>query len=109
MNVQHSEVQQRINFIDRTICHAAQACHQDTNVPEKLKDFVHQLGLQASQTRLALSSDDVTIIRQRVDDLAQLSYHAQSTIKPEDDVNYDVKSAVILAHLELSALRYQLA
>lgn len=108
MNVQYSEVQQRLNFIDRTICHAAQACHQDTSVPEKLKDFVHQLGLQASQARLALTSDDATGIRQSVDDLAQLSNHAQSAIKPDDDVNYDVKSAVILAHLELSALRSQL-
>lgn len=108
MNVQHNEVQQRLNFIDRTICHAAQACHQDTNVPETLKNFVQQLNLQASQAKLALTSEDVTIIRQSVDDMTRLSYHAQSTIKPEDDVNYDVRSAVILAHLELSALQYQL-
>lgn len=106
MGAQPSEVQQRLSFIDRTIGHAAQACHSDMSIPEELKDFVHQLGLQANQAIQAVSSHDATTLRQTIDRLAQLSFHAQSVLG--NDVNYDVKSAVILAHLELSALRQQL-
>jgi hypothetical protein len=108
MNLRSIEIQQRLNFIDRTICHAAHACHCDKSVPKALKDFVHQLCLQATRVKRALSSDDATSIRESLEDLAQLSHHAQSTISPEDDVSYEVKSAVILTHLELSALKYQL-
>lgn len=108
MNVHPSEVQQRLNFIDRTIWQAAQACHGDTAVPAMLKDVVYQLGLQTSQVKLAAHSDDVQSIRRSVEDLARLSHHAQSTIRPEDNLSYDVRSAVILAHIELSALQFQL-
>jgi ABC-type Mn2+/Zn2+ transport system ATPase subunit len=106
MSAQSNEVQQRLNFIDRTICHAAQACHLDTNVPAELKDFVHQLGLQANQAMQALNSQDETTVRQSVDALTRLSHQAKSAIG--QDVNYDVKCAVILTHIELSALRYRL-
>jgi hypothetical protein len=106
MSASPSEFQQRLNFIDRTICHAAQACHSDTNVPGELKEFVHQLGLHASHAMQALQCHDETAVRQLVDALTRLSFHAQKAIR--HDVNYDVKSAVILAHLELSALMHQL-
>jgi hypothetical protein len=106
MNAQPSEVRQRLNFIDRTICHAAQACHSDVSIPKELKDFVHQLGLQANQAIQAVSSHDAAMLRRTVDTLAKLSFHAQNAIG--NDINYDVKSAVILAHMELSALKHQL-
>lgn len=106
MNAQPSEVEQRLSFIDRTIHHAAQACHSDMSIPNELKDFVYQLGLQANQAIRALSAHDAATLRRTIDRLAQLSFHAQNAL--HNDVNYDVKSAVILAHLELSALRHQL-
>lgn len=108
MNTQTSEVQQRLNFIDRTICHAARACCSDTSVPEDLKEFVYQLELQSNHAREALHSQDVSVIRKSVDELAQLSDRAQNAIHPANNVNYDVKSAVILTHIEVSALKYQL-
>jgi hypothetical protein len=106
MSVQPNEVHQRLNFIDRTICHAAQACHSDTSVPAELKDFVRQLGLQATQAMRALSLQDETTVRQYVNALARLSQQAKSAIG--HDVNYDVKCAVILTDIELSALRSRL-
>lgn len=108
MNAQADEVQQRLNFIDRTICHAAQACSADNSVPKELKDYVRQLGLRSHQAKLALHSDDVSTIRQSVEELARLSARAQNVIRPKDGVNYDVKSAVILAHIEVTALCHQL-
>lgn len=108
MNVQREEIQQRLGFIDRTIDHAMQACHSDSNVPDELRDYVRQLGHRSSQAQRALQSSDDRDIRQTVDDLARISDKAQNTIHPTDSMNYAVHSAVILAHIELSALRLQL-
>ncbi|HEY0846615.1 MAG TPA: hypothetical protein VGE12_14685 [Noviherbaspirillum sp.] len=108
MNVQREEIQQRLGFIDRTIYHAMRACHSDSNVPDELRDYVHQLGQHSSQAQRALQSQDERDIRRSVDDLAQISDKAQNTIHPADPTNFDVRSAVILTHIELSALRSQL-
>lgn len=109
MNVQREEIQQRLGFIDRTIDHAMRACHSDSKVPDELRNYVRQLGQRFSQARRSLHAQDERSIRQAVDDLARISDKAQNTIHPADDMNYDVKSAVILAHIELSALRTQLS
>lgn len=108
MKVQHEEIRQRLHFIDRTIFHAMRACYTDASVPMELKDYVHQLGRQSCHAQRALLFSDEHGIRESVDELAQLSYRAQSAIGSADATNYDVKSAVILAHIELSALRHQL-
>lgn len=108
MNVQREEIQQRLGFIDRTIDHALRACVSDDNVPEELKDYVQQLGQRSTEVQLALESEDEHCLRETVDDLARISYQAQCRIHPSDGMNYDVKSAVILTHIELSALRCQL-
>jgi len=109
MSVQREEIEQRLGFIDRTIDHALRACHSDDKVPEELKDYVHQLGQCSTQAQRALETADERGIRESVDDLTRISYQAQRRIHPSDGTNYDVKSAVILAHIELSALRCRLA
>ena len=108
MNERITEVRQRLNFIDRTICHAAQACHTDDQVPKHLVDYVRQLSLQSGRARQALIYNDANAVRQQVDHLARLSDRAQNAIHPADSFDYAVKSAVILTHLEVSALRLQL-
>jgi hypothetical protein len=108
MTVKNEEIRQRLHFIERTIFHAIRACRSDTSIPKELKDYVRQLGWQSTQAQRALLSRDENSIRKSVDDLTHISQRAQSTIRPADSMNYDVKSAVILAHLELSALRHQL-
>lgn len=108
MKVHSEEMQQRLGFIDRTIYHAMRACHSDTNVPKELKDYVLELGQRSSQAQRALQDCDEHSVRQTVDDMARVSYQAQNTIHPADPTNYEVRSAVILTHLELSALRSQL-
>lgn len=108
MKVQSDEIQQRLGFIDRTIVHAMRACHSDTNVPADMRDYVQQLGLRSSQAQQALLSHDELRMRESLDDLARISDEAQHRIHPADGMNYELKSAVILTHIELSALRYQL-
>jgi hypothetical protein len=109
MNVQREEIQQRLGFIDRTIYHAIRACDTDGSIPEEIRDFVQQLGQRSSQAQRALEYDDDRSVRETVDDLARISYQAQRRIHPSDGMNYELKSAVILTHIELSALRHQLA
>jgi len=108
MKVQSDEIQQRLGFIDRTIFHAVRACRSDSSVPEELKDCVKQLRQRSCQAQRALRLHDELGIRQSVDDLARISNEAQNRIHPADGMNYELKSAVILTHIELSALRYQL-
>lgn len=109
MNAQRDEIQQRLGFIDRTIYHAIRACDTDGNIPEEIRDYVQQLGQRSSQARLALETADDRGVLESVDDLARISYQAQRRIHPSDGMNYELKSAVILTHIELSALRHQLA
>ena len=109
MNVQREEIQQRLGFIDRTIYHALRACDTDGNIPDEIRHYVQQLRQRSGQAQRALESEDDRGVRESVDDLARISYQAQRRIHPADDMNYELKSAVILTHIELSALRYQLA
>ncbi|GAB3540671.1 hypothetical protein GCM10027343_10080 [Noviherbaspirillum agri] len=108
MNVHSEEMQQRLGFIDRTIYHAMRACYSDTSVSKELKDYVLELGQRSSQAQRALQERDERSVRESVDDLARISDKAQNTIHPADPTNYEVKSAVILTHIELSALRTRL-
>lgn len=108
MKVQKEEIQQRLSFIDRTIDHAVRAAHSDNGVPTELKHYVDELGERATQAQQALQSRDAGRIRASVEDLARTSDHAQRNLRPSDGTNYQLKSAVILTHIEVSALRYQL-
>lgn len=107
MKEQSNEIQQRLVFIDRTIDHALRASSRD-DVPEDMRDYVNQLGESSSQAQQALRVCDAGGVRQSVDELARISEQAQTRIHPADGMNYELKSAVILTHIELSALRYQL-
>ena len=108
MKVHNEEIQQRLSFIGRTIDHAARACYSDSNAPTELKHCVDELGQRSSQAQRALQSRDAGRIRESVEDLARVSQYAQSTIHPFDEIKYELKSAVILTHIEVSALRHQL-
>lgn len=108
MKVQNEEIQQRLSFIDRTIDHAARACDADSGVPTELKHYVDELGERSTEAQQALQSCDAGRIRASVEDLARISEHAQSKLRPADGTSYQLKSAVILTHIEVSALRYQL-
>lgn len=102
------DIQQRFQFIDRTLTQAIQACQSDTNVPGELIDFIQQLDQQYGQAKRALHAKKISLLRQRVDDLAQLSDRVQRSIPRPNNLSDEVKSAVIMAHLEIAALKYQM-
>lgn len=101
------EIRQRFNFIDRTLTHAILACQMDASIPNELKDFIQQLDQRSGQVKEALQSRQLNLFRKNLDDLAKLSDHVQKSIPRPNNVNYEVKSAVIMAHLEITALKYQ--
>jgi len=101
------EIQQRFNFIDRTLTHAINACQMDASVPNELRDFIKKLDQKSGHAKQALDSKEIGRFRQSLDDLAQLSDHVQRSIPRPSNVNYEVKSAIILAHIEITALKYQ--
>lgn len=109
MKAQREEIRQRLVFIDRTIFHAVRACHSDDSVPSELKECVSRMRQRSAQAQHALRSFDELGVRETVDDLARISDEAQHRLHPADGMNYELKSAVILTHIELSALQYQLA
>jgi hypothetical protein len=76
-------------------------------VPNELKDFLHQLDQRSGQAKEALQSKQFNLFRKSLDDLAKLSDHVQKSIPRPSEINYEVKSAVIMAHLEITALKYQ--
>ena len=108
MKAQQEDLQQRLDFIDRTISHAARVCWRDETVPQELRTWVAQMTRRASQARDALRERDAGGVRATLDDLAHLSYRAQNAIHASDGMAYELKSAVILTHIELSALKHQL-
>lgn len=108
MDRQDNEFQIKLEFISRTICHAKRACRLDRSIPRELKTFVYLLSRQSSKARKNFHSGDPGAVRRNVERLAHLSERAQSAIHPAESINYDVKSAVILSHIEISALRHQI-
>jgi hypothetical protein len=109
MTAPREEIRQRLVFIDRTIFHAVRACGSDASVPSELKDCVKRMCQRSTQAQQAWRSFDERGMRETVDDLARISDEAQTRLHPCDGMNYELKSAVILTHIELSALQYQLA
>jgi hypothetical protein len=101
------EIKKRFNFIDRTLTHAIMACQSDASVPNELKDFIHQLDEGSEKAKEALQSKQYQLFRKNLDELARLSNHVQKLIPRPNNVNYEVKSAVIMAHLEIAALNLQ--
>ncbi|RJF97610.1 hypothetical protein [Noviherbaspirillum saxi] len=109
MKVHQQEILNRLAFIDRTIIHAAKACHHDENVPMELRNCVFRLRQRSRQAQQALRARDESRVRQSIDDLTRISDEAQHRLHPSDGMTYALKSAVILTHIELSALQYRLA
>lgn len=108
MRMQMEVLTERLVFINRTIDHAQRACLRDAKAPAELRQYVGQMGLHSWQMQRALQARDETEVRERVKDLARICSRAQQVIRPADGMDYALRSAVILTHIELAALQHQL-
>ncbi|MDB5815408.1 MAG: hypothetical protein JWN23_2525 [Rhodocyclales bacterium] len=108
--MQINEIRQRVTKVEQTIHRAAQACQQDSSVPQQLKQYVQQLDEQSSQgQQLMQGAQDESRIRQYIDNLEALGDRAkQACEQSAGKVNQELKNAVLQAHDELSNLKRQL-
>ena len=107
--MQTNEIRQRFDHIERSIHQAAQACASDSSVPKDLKQCVTQLDQESSKAKQVMQSQDESRIRQCVDQMEELGDRAKMACqKSGNNVNDELKSAVMQAHSELSSLKQQL-
>lgn len=108
--MQADEVRQRFNQIEQTIQQASQACERaGSGVSADLKNSIQQLDKESSKARQQLqqAKDDQTII-ECVDQLEELGDKAKTACEKSDNLDQQVKNAVLQAHQELSQLKHQL-
>ncbi len=108
--MQADEVRQRFNQIEQTIRQASQACERaGTGVPADVKSCVQQLDSQSSQARQQLQqAGDQQSIIDCVDQLEELGDKAKTACEKQQNVDQQLKKAVLQAHQELSQLKHQL-
>ncbi len=106
--MQANEIQKRFSNIERSIAQASKACRSSNDIPQELKDCVQQLDRQTDQAKQELQSQDETRIRQCVDQLEELSDEAEKAAERANNVDDQVRDAIMQAHSELSNLKQQL-
>jgi len=107
--MQANEVRQRFTQIEQTIHQATEACQRAGSVSADLKNSIQQLDERSGKAREELQqTQDEDSIRQCVDELEQLGDRAKNACERADNVDQNVKNAVLQAHQELSELKHQL-
>jgi hypothetical protein len=108
--MQTNEIQKRFSTIETSLQQIKQAIQSPSQkgISQDLKDCVQKLDQQTSQTKQALQSKDETRIVQCVDDLEQTSDRAKQSISQSQDVDDNLRKAIMQAHSELSSLKHQL-
>jgi uncharacterized coiled-coil DUF342 family protein len=106
--LQSSEIQQRFSTIQQSIQQATQACQSSSNVPTNIQDCIQQLGSESSSAQQVLQSQDQQQIVQCIDKLEQLGDRARDACQQAQNVNGQLKQAVMQVHSELSNLKHQL-
>jgi phage shock protein A len=106
--MQVNEIRQQFNHIEQTIAQAMQACSNETNVPQDLKQCIQQMDQQSNQARQVMQSQDENQIVQCVDNLEELGDRAMRACEQANGISDQVRNAVSQAHRELSDLKHQL-
>lgn len=106
--MQTSEIEKRLSTIESSVQQIKRAVQSQANLPRELQECVQQLDQKTSQTKQALQSKDEQRIVQCVDDLEQTSDRAKQSCAQGQDVDENVRKAIMQAHDELSSLKHQL-
>lgn len=107
--MQSTEIQQRFNHIEQTIHRASRACQSANAVPTDLQDCIQQLDQRSEQARNIMQQpENESRIRQCVEDLERLGDRAKAACEQADQVDGNLKTAVMQVHQELSDLKHQL-
>ncbi|MGZ3237607.1 MAG: hypothetical protein ACXU8A_09560 [Burkholderiaceae bacterium] len=106
--LQANEIQQRFSHIQQSIQQASQACQSGSNVPDDLKQCIQQLDSESNSAKQAMQSQDQQQIIQCIDNLEQLGDRARDACQQSQNVDGQLKQAVMQAHDELSDFKRQL-
>lgn len=100
-----NQIRQELSQVERIIGRALQAVSSDSDAPQDLKDSVQELDRQAKKAR---KSQDEQGLVQCVEKLEAVSDRARDAAERAGDLDSQTKSAVLLAHRQLSILKHQL-
>jgi chromosome segregation ATPase len=106
--LQANEIQQRFSTIQQSIQQASQACQSSSNVPSNLQDCIQQLDSQSSDAQQVMQSQDQQQIMQCIDQLEQLGDRARDACQQSQNVDGQLKQAVMQTHSQLSDLKRQM-
>ncbi|MDB5796688.1 MAG: hypothetical protein JWP36_590 [Paucimonas sp.] len=106
--LQTSEIRQRMQTIEHTIHHAADACAHANGVPMDLKDCMQQMDQRSHQIMQEMQSADESRMMECVDELEQMGDKARDACKRAGNVNPDLQQAVMQVHQQLSNLKHQI-
>ncbi|HSD39694.1 MAG TPA: hypothetical protein VLC92_19470 [Rhodocyclaceae bacterium] len=106
--MQMSEIKKRVVNVEHTIHRAAEVCEQERSVPQQLKEVIDELNEKSNQGKQIIqSSHDESRVRQYIEDLESLGDNAKRACE-SGKVSPALRTAVLLAHNELSNLKHQL-
>ena len=78
------------------------------NISSELKSCVQQLDQQTTQARQDIQSENESEIVQCVDQLEELSDRAKRELERSNNIDSQIRTAILQAHKELSNLKHQL-
>jgi chromosome segregation ATPase len=108
-DMQITEIKERFSRVERCIDLAAQACQNQGDTPQDLKNTLSELDRQSDELKLAVNEgEDEDLIRQEVEDLEELGDRAVRACKQAGNLDPQLRDAVQQAHDAISELKHQL-
>jgi SMC interacting uncharacterized protein involved in chromosome segregation len=109
MALEIRQVRQQLTQVGLVIHRATQALRNDKGAPQELIDHVERLDQQSQDAQETVKDvQDETALFRFVYDMEQTSDRAQQACENASDLSAQAKSAVQLAHRQVSNLKYQL-
>ena len=109
MALEIRQVRQQLTHVGLIIHRATQALRSDKGAPQELIDHIQRLDQQSQEAQETVKDvqDEIALMRY-VYDMEQTSDRAQQACENATGLSAQAKSAVQLAHRQVSSLKYQL-
>ena len=103
------QIRQQLTQVDLIIHRATLALRDDKAAPQELKDWLQKLDDQSQQAqqKVGETQDELALMR-FIADMEETSDRVKEACETARDLSAQAKSAVQLAHRQVSNLKYQL-
>jgi hypothetical protein len=103
------QVKQQLTQVGLIIHRATQALRDDKTAPKELIDCVRRLDQQSQQAQQRVQDpEDEFVLMRCIADLEETSDRVKEACDKASDLSAQAKSAVQLAHKQVSSLKYQI-